>query len=359
MTNFEKIKKFINEKIFHKKDQKLLMPGSTEIKDSDEKIDFSKIFKYIENERYVKNFKVSFVELSSKARKNLLKRIKNDENETCIHDSFPIVEGFYSEGYFISVRRNENNTNKIGQTIITENSYIDISIRKKHKSAKYTDLYYKEFRRNGDVEALYQFDQENESYYRQIKQNGITFIESASYGNEEKIREVEYFAQPSDEEILIKEYMKITGLSYIANEPKKHISDIIKADPYIVNIQGYKNGKNNLPSKQVEIIKVFKSKKECIVGYRPEMIFLKGVGDTQTENKMFRLLPEGLYIDNSSFKSNFEDRYSVRKIDLNGIENLFQNLPFSLSEETKTILRNGLELQNHIKTIFDKANQKI
>lgn len=109
----------------------------------------------------------------------------------------------------------------------------------------------------------------------------------------------------------------------------------------------------------MEIIKIFKSKKECIVGYRPEMILLRGIGKYENENRMFRLLPEGLYVDNESFKPNFENKYTIKKISLDDIEDLVEGMSFSLSTETKAILRNGLQIQNHIKEIYEKGIEKM
>lgn len=358
--NFEKIKKFINEKIFHKKEQRLLTPASTNsIGKNDDKIDLSQIFEYIENEKYVKDVVVSFVELEPKIRKKLIKKIEMQEkgNINFTHEESPLVEGFFSQEPFISMRRKNVKMNKIGQTIVTENLYIDVSAS---KNTNYGDLQYKEYTKKDDVEDIWQFSQVEDSYYRKIKKNGNIFIESASYGDEQKIEIMERLAQPSDNENIIKKYTEITGLSYIASEGKNQIANIIKAKPYIVNIKAIQEGKSGEIIRECEIIKIFKSKKECVVGYKPEMILLRRSGkNEQGEDRMFRLLKEGLYADNKSFKSNFEDKYIINKIELDTIKKMVKPIPFSLSSEAKKILYNGVRIKKNIKIVYEKGIEKM
>lgn len=83
------------------------------------------------------------------------------------------------------------------------------------------------------------------------------------------------------------------------------------------------------------------------------------MGKGEYDDRMFRLLPEGLYVDNNSFKSNFEGKYTIKKIDLESIEKIVTCIPFGLSTETKSILRNGLQIPNHIKTIYNTGIEKI
>lgn len=174
MMSLERIKRFIDEKIFHKKNQKLLTAGKINYQEEyGEQIDLSKIFEYIQKGKYIKDFYVSFVELNSKVRKKLLKKISDIEKEdiNLTHDIYPLVEGLFSQESFISVKRKNVRANKVGQTIITKNSYIDISTRERYKNNNYVDLQYKELNKIDDIEDLYEYDQENESYYRKIKIN--------------------------------------------------------------------------------------------------------------------------------------------------------------------------------------------
>lgn len=356
---FEKIKRFLDEKIFHRRSQKLLMPGNNNEKNE---INLNEIYNYMNDEKYIKDFAVTFTGIAPKIRKKLMQKLENTERGSIIntHDSFPIIEGFFANEHFISVRRKNVKINKIGQTIVTENSYIDISTRKDYANENaYNDLSYKEYKKTENIEEKFEFEEEEESYYRKIKKGDIVYIESAAYDNQEKIEEVECSAQPIHDSNTINEYLKITGLSYIANREHNHISDILKADPYVVNIQAYK-GENseNLISK-IEIIKIFKSKKECIVGYRPEIIFIKKFSKEKYNEQMYRLLPTGEYVDNSSFKLNFEGKYTIRHIKLEEIEKLVENIPFGLSSKTKSILRNSLKIKNYIKVIYNKGLEKI
>lgn len=174
MMSLERIKRFIDEKIFHKKNQKLLTAGKINYQEEyEEQIDLSKIFEYIQKGKYIKDFYVSFVELNSKVRKKLLKKISDIEKEdiNLTHDIYPLVEGLFSQESFISVKRKNVRANKVGQTIITKNSYIDISTRERYKNNNYVDLQYKELNKIDDIEDLYEYDQDNESYYRKIKIN--------------------------------------------------------------------------------------------------------------------------------------------------------------------------------------------
>ena len=174
MISFEKIKKIINEKIFHKKEQKLLTSGNMDAeKEYDEKIDLSPIFEYIQKEKYSKDFHVAFFKLNSNVRKKLLKKLNDIEkdNSSIAYDVYPIVEGAFSQEDFISVITKDDNTNKVGQTIVTKSSYIEISTKKRYKNSNYSDLHYKEFTKRDDVENLYEYNQENESYFRKISKN--------------------------------------------------------------------------------------------------------------------------------------------------------------------------------------------
>lgn len=357
---FEKIKRFLDEKVFHRKSQKLLMSG--EFNKEKNKLNLNEIFDYMENEKYTKDFAVTFIGIAPKIRRKLMQKLENNERGSIIntHDSFPIVEGVFAKEHFISVRRKNVKINKIGQTIVTENSYIDISTRKSYSNENiYNNLSYKEYKKSENLEEKFEFDEEEESYYREIKKGDIIYIESAAYDNEEKIQEVECSAQPIHDSNTISEYLKITGLSYIANNGHNHISDILKADPYVVDIQAYK-GENseNLVSK-IELIKIFKSKKECIVGYRPEIIFIKKFSKEKYDEQMYRLLPNGEYVDNSSFKLNFEGKYTVKHVKLDEIEKNVETIPFGLSSKTKSILRNSLKIKNYIKVIYNKGLEKI
>ena len=186
-----------------------------------------------------------------------------------------------------------------------------------------------------------------------------TVIESASYDNKEKLFEVERMAQPSTNVEEIKEYMKITNLPYIANDANCCIQETLKANPYISNIQIIKNNKNDEELYKKELIKIYKSKKECIVGYKPEIILYRELNKNEENVFVYRLLAEGLYSDNSSFKSNFEGKYTIKKVSVDEIKQKIQEIPFSISNESKNILRNGLELKSYIKTIYEKGLTKI
>lgn len=358
---FEKIKRFLDEKIFHRRSQKLLMPAEEYEDDEKSKINLDGIYSYLENEKYTKAYKVFFVDIGQKNKKKLMKKLEDVEKGAIInsHDSYPLIEGRISEEYFISVRRKNVKLNKVGQTIITDNLYIDISTRKNYNENHYADIVYKEIKRKNTTEDIFIYDSEIEAYYRKIKNNDITFIESASYDNKEKLFEVERMAQPSTNVEEIKEYMKITNLPYIANDANCCIQETLKANPYISNIQIIKNNKNDEELYKKELIKIYKSKKECIVGYKPEIILYRELNKNEENVFVYRLLAEGLYSDNSSFKSNFEGKYTIKKVSVDEIKQKIQEIPFSISNESKNILRNGLKLKSYIKTIYEKGLTKI
>lgn len=359
--SFEEIKRFINEKIFHKNEQKLLnAPNSSYKFEFDEKIDIKPIMEYLDNQKYAKEYSVSFMQIVPKMRKMLMKKIAQNEegNISVTHDDFTLVEGYFSNEPFISVRRKNVKSNKIGQTIVSVNNYIDISTRKKYLNSNIIDLQYKRKCIKGNTIDYCSYDEDNESYCRKIKKDGIIFCEFASYGNDKDINKFEIYAQPTNSDDIIQEYIKLTGLKYIGNNANSHISNIIKSDPYISSIEVCKEDKNKNIVKQIEILELFKSKKECIVGYKPEMILLNGF-DNENEYRMFRLLADGLYADNNSFKTNFEDKYMIKKITLDEIKELVGTFPFGISSEAKQALRSGVSIEKYIRTIYDKGAEKI
>ena len=77
------------------------------------------------------------------------------------------------------------------------------------------------------------------------------------------------------------------------------------------------------------------------------------------DEQMYRLLPNGEYVDNSSFKLNFEGKYTVKHVKLDEIEKNVETIPFGLSSKTKSILRNSLKIKNYIKVIYNKGLEKI
>lgn len=365
MAIFEKIKQIFRQGIFNKNQPKLLMPPKKVLTENDEVIDFDEIKDYLEIDKYKKNLYVSIFELTTSIRKKLIKKI--DEymlgkiGET--YDNFTLVEGKISGQDFICVRKIDVADERYGQTIITDNGYIDISTRKSKKRNKqekqYEELYYKELIKDKSVEELYEYGKESEKYYRRIKKSNIVFIEFAMYGNNEKASYMEQLAQPSSNQKEIDEYSKATGLKYIGNENQHNIADILRSEPYIVYIEVQSQSKEGSKINKQSIIKVYKSKKECIVGYRPEMILLEGMGEEPEKPQMYRLLPEGLYVDNLSFKQDFEGKYSFKKVSLDDITKKVTGITFDLSSEAKNILRNGLSIPNHVKVIYDIGIEQI
>lgn len=275
-------------------------------------------------------------------------------------DEEPLVEGLISGESFISVRKKKVPINKVGQIIIVENGYTDISTRRKSRENKYSNLSYKEYVKTDACEELFEIDFENEKYNRKIKIGNVTYFESASYASENDIGYMEDNAQPVDERRALDEYNRITKLVYISREEQYNISNMLKINPYMVRIEAYKQDRNNNIISRKSISKIYKSKKECIVGYRPEMIFIEDVNGDFEKNRMYRLIQnEGIYADNSSFKQNFEGKYSVRKISLDEIESTIKDMPFALSQETKSLLRNGYEVPTHIKKIYEVGLEQI
>lgn len=359
MTIIEKIKKFIDEKILKTESQKLLT-APMDIEDSEfNDINLTSINNFIKEDKYERNLHVTFERIKPSVKKNLLKSVelelKGIPNTT--HDVNSILEGQVSGENYISVRRKNVQLNKVGQSIIMENGYIDISTRKRAKDNIYANLSYKEYRKTGLSEELIEYIQKEDQYRRAITIADTTFIESAHYPSEEELAFIENNAQPIDERHALQEYEKITKLTFISNDEKYNISNSLKVSPFLVKIEAYKKDKNGNVVVRKAINKLFKSKKECIVGYRPEMIYLE---NTSGENKMYRLIPnEGLYADNSSFKLNFEGKYSIRKVLLNDIMHQMNEIPVALSLETKNILRNGYKVPPYIKTIYEAGLRQI
>lgn len=361
MKLLDEIIRFINEKILKKGSSEIMMlPASVEIV-NDGKVDFSKMFEYLRNRKYNKELSVSFFQIKPSIRKIYIQKIKSDISGEIgrTHDSNILLEGIISNDYFIAIQKINLPTNRLGMSIIKNNSYIDITTKIINQDNYFSDLQYKEYVKNADGEELYKFDAENESYYKRIKKYGIIFREYASYGDEQELNNIEKLAQPTDNGKIIEEYNKLTGLAYISGEGMYTLSNALKANPYIVTIEAFEESKNGEVVHRMAITKIFSSKKECIVGYRPEMILLEGIGQNKTGPSIFRLLPEGIYVDNTTFKKNFEGKYSYKTISLENIQSMVKDIPFSLTQETKNILRNGLKIPDYLQKIYSTGIDKI
>lgn len=365
MAIFEKIRQFLGRNIFKKNQPKLLMPPKKIMYENDEIIDFDEIKEYLEIDKYKKNLYVSIFELTASTRKKLIRKIEENMLGTIgeTYDNFTLVEGKISGEEFICVRKKDTPSNRYAQTILTDSGYIDISTQKNKKRSKqerqYEELYYKELMQNKAVEELYEYNKENEKYYRRIKKLNIVFTEVAMYENNEKNNYMEQLAQPSNDSRELEEYSKATGLKYIGNESQHNIADVLRSEPYIVYLEIQSQSKDSSKINKQSITKVYRSKKECIVGYRPEMILLEGMGQNPEKPQMYRLLPEGLYVDNISFKQDFEGKYSFKKVTLDEIKKNVVGINFDLTSEAKNILRNGLSIPNHVKVIYNVGIEQI
>lgn len=351
MTVLEKIKIFIDEKILKKDTPKLLMAATDIYENSNQQINLTNIQNYIGQDKYTKNLAIMFARLKPLARRTLIGKLQAEQGINVIqtHGESPLVEGYISGNSFISLLRKNVPENKIWQTIVTENSCIDISARKKMKENKLSNLYYKVHVNDESFDEIYEFDEENEKYFRRVRSGNTVFFESASYASDERMSYVEEYAQPSTEKRAIDEYTRLTKLKFITNDGEHTVANVLKINPYIVTIEASIVNKDGQDIKRKTINKIFKSKKECIVGYRPEMILIE---EKSNKPQMYRLLPEGLYIDNETFKPDFEGRYTFKKMTLAELEELDEEIPFGLSEDTKKILRNGPEVPEHIKKIY-------
>ena len=361
MKLLDEIIRFINEKILKKDLSEIrMLPASVEVV-NDGKVDFTRMFEYLKNRKYNKELSVSFFQIKPSIRKSYIQRIVTDLGGEIgrTHDSNILLEGTISNDYFIVVQKINLAMNRLGMSMIKNNSYIDITTKIINEDNNFLDLQYKEYVKNVDGEELYKFDAENESYYKRIKKYGIIFREYASYGDEQELNDIEKLAQPTDNGKIIEEYNKLTGLAYISGEGMHTISNALKANPYIVTIEAFEESKNGEVIHRMAISKIFKSKKECIVGYRPEMILLEGIGQNKIGPSIYRLLPEGIYVDNTSFKKNFEGKYSYKTISLEDIQDMVNDIPFSLTQETKNILRNGLKMPSYLQSIYNKGVDKI
>lgn len=362
MIVIDKIRQFINTHILKKQSPKLLMAPMMDMdEDNDEVIDLTDIYAYIKQDKYKKKLSVSLAKLKPSSRKNLMSKIdtkvKGIVNRT--HDNMPLIEGRISGEDFISVRRKNVPINKVGQTIITENKYIDISTRKKSKENTYANLYYKEYNKGPIYEDQFEIDMKNERYSRTIKNFSIKYSEDAFYANEEDVQLIENLAQPSGDQRAVDEYLKLTNLTYVSQEEQYNIWNALKISPYIVKTEVIKYNKsgNNASRKAVSI--VYKSKKECIVGYRPVMILIEESKDNVYKTYMYRLLKDGQYADNNSFRQNFEGKYTIKRINLTDIQSKVKEIPLSLSLENKNIIRNGYDIPEHYKKIYETGLMQI
>lgn len=351
------IKEWFN-KIFKKEQQKMfpVYSDSTALYN----INLEPIQEFLKSEKYKKTLNVSIYELKKSKKKKMLKKLESNISgrSNWTHDNFSIVEGSISGEEFISVRKKDVALNRIGQTIITENGYIDISVKKEQEYNTFTELKYKEYSENRGFYKTQEFDELNNLYYLKIQNNDLTFYESASYAEECEIAQIEKYAQPSKDKITNENYSKLTGLPII-DENDNNILNIFKSNPYIVHIQVKKQNKNLKINYTQSITKVFKSKKECLVGYKPAII-LSEIYDGENENiSTYRLLEDGSYIDNKTFKINDGMEYVFQKVLIEDIEKNTKCLPFTLSKDAKMILKDGLKIQEYVREIFERGIDQI
>lgn len=356
MTIIEKIREFINNHILKKQSPKLLMAPTIDIDDdNDEEIDLTDIYEYIKQDKYRKKLQVSLSKLKPSSRKNLMNMIDTKVNGIVnkTHDNIPLIEGRISAEDFISVRRKNVPINKVGQTIITESGYVDISTRKKSKENKYANLYYKEYNRGTAYKDLFEFDVKNERYSRTIKNSSISYSQVAFYANEEDVSLIEDLAQPSEDKRAIEEYLKLTKLAYISKEEQYNIWNVLKINPYLVGTEAIRYDKSGNKALHKSVSVVYRSKKECIVGYRPVIVLIEESGFNIEKKHVYRLLENGQYADNSSFRQNFEGKYVINEVSLTDIQNKIKEIPLSLFSETKNIIRNGYNIPDHYKKIYE------
>ncbi len=335
--------------------QKLLVAPIDIDDEDDEEIDLTNIYKYLHQDKYQKELSVKIEKLKQSKRKQFMNRIdsqiKGIINTT--HDNFPLIEGSVSGQDYISVRRKNVQLNKVGQTIILDNGYVDISTRKKSNENIYANLYYKRYIKGEPFEDLLEYDSKNETYSRIINGLGINYSKSVSYASEDDIAYIENEAQPSNDERAIKEYLRLTNLEYVSSDEESNIWNALKFSPYLVKIEVKKIDKNNTIVHRKAVSIVYKSKKECIVGYRPTMIYLEDSTSNGEKTRMYRLLENGTYANNNSFKLNFDGKYVIKTITLDEIQKKVREIPLTISTNDKNILRNGYEIPNYIKQIYE------
>lgn len=355
MALMKKIKEAFKNFFSSNNNKKLLIAPIDTDDDDDEEIDLTNVNQYLHQDKYHKELSVKIEKLKQAKRKQLMSRIdsqlKGIVNTT--HDNFPLIEGSVSGQDYISVRRKNVQLNKVGQTIILDNGYVDISTRKKSNENKYANLYYKRYLKGDSFEDILEYDNKNETYSRKIKGLGVSYSESISYPSESEIMYLEDQAQPYGDERAVKEYLKLTNLEFVSSEEESNIWNALKFSPYLVRIEVEKYDKSGSVVHRKAVSIVYKSKKECIVGYRPTMIYLEDSTTNGEKTRMYRLLENGVYANNNTFKLNFDGKYVIKTITLDEIQKKVKEIPLSISTNDKNVLRNGYEIPNYIKQIYE------
>lgn len=335
-------------KIFGKQQTKML-PVSSNISISTQ-MDLMNIYEYLKMEKYQKDFKVFIHEIQGKDKKKLISKIENEMGGRInwSHDGTSIVEGTISNKNFVSVRKKNVPLNKIGQTILMENGYFDVAVNKNQKDNCLSELQYKEFRKEKNIIKSEEYDYSNDLYKLQIRINDTTLYEAVEHPIIEDVNRIIKYSQISDNEAINDIYCESTGLPVI----KGNNLSILDGEPYIVHIEAKRTNRNLKINYSQSITKIYRSKKECIVGYKPLLIMHEIIDNTQENVEVYRLLSDGTYIDNKTFKVDTGMECSYEKVSIENIENRIKNIPFSLSKDTINILKKGYELPEFIKTIF-------
>ncbi|MBP3708418.1 MAG: hypothetical protein J6J36_07495 [Clostridia bacterium] len=357
MNVFDSIKHFF-DRMFNKNEIKMLPAGE---QSSSIDIDISSVIRYMDNLKYKQSYSYAIENVNKSVKRKLIARMDSEMkgNPNWLHDD-TILEGTISIYNFLAFKKRNVASNRRGVLIYSENGYFDITENKTEEKDSIIGLQYKSYEKDKQAIRVIDYDELLGSYKIQVKISGITYIESAEYAQKESLEYLERYAQPSYEGFNSQKYAEDTGLKIILNNKKFNIRSSIRgANPYLVEIELKNQNKNTKSTSKKIITKVYRSKKECVVGYKPIMIFSEEFGGGIQTYNMYRLLEDKTYIDNQTYKLDSDNKSFFEKISLDEVRKRIGETTFSLSENTKKCLKEGLELPNHIKMIFNIAKQNI
>ena len=275
------------------------------------------------------------------------------------HSSEPSSTGTMNGQEYVSLKRLNVTKDMNGQTIITNDGVYDISTPKDGRAGgNYTERLTLE-----DGSKTYFSSQLNGNrVYSSRSKDGITFTESAGSATMAgDAKAFEEYAQPSRDEEIVEEYARVTGLPKVqSGSYETSLNSIVRNEdpkntyPYVVKLEATKEDSagRRIQSKSVQY--VYSSAEQYKSGEQPSMIYIEGLDGRSEETGMFRRLPDGSYIDNSTFREE-NGEYTYDTMTYDEITELTGKFPAELSKKAELAAKGEFRIPAEVKKVYDEA----
>lgn len=133
-----------------------------------------------------------------------------------------------------------------------------------------------------------------------------------------------------------------------------------KKSPFMIYICADSRDNKGRTIQRKSVKYIYSSVDAYKTGELPVAIHVSGIAGREGADGMYRRLPSGKYIDNSTFTKNGSgEGYSFEECDFEEIVSLIETnkMQATLSSETKKILKNGFRIPDYIRAIVQKAQE--